>query len=145
MSAVSGNVIPSGGFDSNSRVVRGRGCGRVRAHGFVLGAEHRHRHGGHQDRTLAVVQLSRTPGERSALEGGRRGEEEENEREERRGATPRTPRESSCLATLNTCSVLKSCSRHSLGLLQGASPSSFIHAHYLPLNAYSRSPPLISG
>lgn len=123
------------------------------AHRFVLGAEHRHRHGGHQNRTLAVVQLSRTPGEWSALEGGR-GEEEnenehenenENEGEERRGAAPCTPPESSCLVTFNTCSVLKSCSRHSLCLLQGASSSSFIHAHYLPLNAYSRSPPLISG
>lgn len=56
----------------------------VRAHGFVLGAEHRHRHGGHQDRTLAIVQLSRTPGERSALG---EGEEERRRMRERSGDT----------------------------------------------------------
>lgn len=76
MSAVWGHLIPSGCFEAN---VAG-----VLAHGFVLGAEHRHGHRGHQNRTLAVVQLGRTTGEQSAAE-----EEEEEERMRERSSTAR--------------------------------------------------------
>lgn len=136
---------PSGCFSSNSKVVRGHKSVCVRPHCFVLSAEHRHRHCGHQNWTLAVIQLSPTTREQSAMEEEQEEEEEERIREEQRCVAPCMPCESSCFVTFNTCFVLKSCSRHSRCLPRGASSSSLIHAHYLPLNMCSRSPPLIRG
>lgn len=84
VSAVSGTLIPSGWFGSNSKVVRGQKRVCVPAHRFVLGAEHRHRHCGHQNRTLAVIHLSQRTGEQSAMEEQEGEEEEESVREGQR-------------------------------------------------------------